>query len=298
MRYFDRGFGFRLKKYLSVTLSISIVTLAMPMKSSAADINVQNQLPTLSEEQIARPPYGKITEIIINYSFGNNIDMDIPLNMKAFHAEAWARLENGKFLAGEELEKICDGISWDIMNPIMANVIGLPRKAGHAIVRVPVEKGSGYAWVSATCNNSDAVKGGYKSGNVSGRKYLRGEGIGVSPSTSQSSTQAPVKSSVSSGDILLWSGIGLGVAGTAALVVGIALGGSGSGSSYVAPSCEHAKVSGVCNCTSIDIYTCSDQKKYYRSSDGKYETTHCALTDSSCLANADQAMNDYCCKTL
>jgi hypothetical protein len=293
MRYFDRGFGFHLKKFLSVILSIGMVTLTMPMKSSAEDIEGQNHLPTLSEGQIAKPPYGKIEKIIINYSFGNNIDMDIPAGTKNFEAEAWAQLEDGTFITGSELAKVCKGISWDIMNPISVDVIGQPVKTSPTTARVPVSTGSGYAWVSATCNNPDTVKGGYKSGNVSGRKYLRGEGTGL-PSTSRleltSGKQGSAQSSVSTGEVLMWVGIGLGIAGTAAVAAGVALGGgSDSGSSHVEIKCDQILVAPYGDCASMRKYTCSDHTVYYISSDN-YRTGKCNTADLSC----EQEINSHC----
>lgn len=293
MKYFDKGLGFHLKKILSVVLSISMITLTMPLKSSAEDIDAQDHLPTLSEGQIAKPPYGKIEKIIINYSFGNNIDMDIPAGMKDFDVEAWARLEDGNFIIGSELAKVCKGISWDIMNPITVDVIGQPIKTGPAMAKVPVSTGSGYAWISATCNNPDAVKGGYKSGNVSGRKYLRGEGLGLpSKSRFESASDKPVQvqSSITTGDVLMWLGIGLGIAGSAAVVAGVALGGSSdSGSSHVEIKCDQIFVAPYGDCASIRKFTCTDQTVYYLSSDG-YRTRTCDSTDLSC----EQDINTHC----
>jgi hypothetical protein len=294
MKYFDRGLGFHLKKFLSLILSIGMITLPMPMNSSAEDITVQDQLPTLSEGQTARPPYGKITKIIINYSFGNNIDMDIPAGIKDFEVEVWAQLEDGSFIGGRELAKVCKGIYWEIMNPIAADVIGTPIKTGPATVRVPVSAGSGHAWVSALCNNPDAVKGGYKSGNASGRRYLRGEGLGL-PSTSRfESTQnrlTPVKSSISTKEVLIWVGIGLGIAGSAAVAAGVALGGSSdSGSSHVDVTCDQIIVAPYGDCASMRRFSCSDNTVYYISSDG-YRTRACNSTDLSCEQDLDNHCN-------
>lgn len=296
MNYYDKGLGFRLKRFLSIILSISMVTLTMPTKSLAEDIVTQDQLPTLSEGQIAKPPYAKIEKIIINYSFGSNIDMDIPVGMKNFEVEAWAQLEEGSFIFGSELVKVCKGISWEIMNPIAADVISQPIKTGPATVRVPVSTGAGYAWIAASCNNPDAIKGGYKSGNVSGRRYLRGEGLGLSaPSRFESTSdkQNSIKSSVSTREVLMWIGIGLGIAGSAAVAAGVALGGSSdSSSSYVEVKCDQIIVSPYGDCASMRRFSCSDNTVYYISSDG-YRTRTCNTTDLSC----EQDLDNHCNKT-
>jgi len=296
MKCFNKGLGFCLKRFLSIILSIGMATLTMPTKSLAEEIVLQDQLPALSEGQMAKQPYAKIEKIIINYSFGNNIDMDIPAGMKAFEAEAWAQLEDGSFIIGKELVKVCRGISWEIMNPIAADVIGQPIKIGPATIRVPVSTGSGYAWISVTCNSPDAVKGGYKSGNVSGRRYLRGEGFGVSSASrfeSTSGKQPAIKSSVSTQDVLMWVGIGLGIAGSAAVAAGVALGGSSdSGSSYVEIKCDQIIVAPYCDCASMRKFTCSDNTVYYISSDG-FRTKTCNSNDLSC----EQELNGHCCTT-
>lgn len=157
MKFFNKNIELCLKKFLSIALSMSMVTFAIPIKASALDYD-SSSLPekNLLKDLLAKPPYnGKITAMVIDRPL-QGVD-NIPA--KTFDAQVWAQLEDGTWLTGEALEKKCNSIKWDVYDVKKSQVIRDESGTYGAKKTFSLNQGTGGVGITATCNDPSQVKG-------------------------------------------------------------------------------------------------------------------------------------------